>query len=284
MELNFQDTRAMKRRDETAFTTVLIDSRDRDPRKFPHPSAYTIDLPHTLHHVTEAKLVSAELPSTMYAFAESEGNTRLDVEVQGARRTVTLPDGNYGIETMMDALVAALESTFADQGRGFSAAANASSLRVTLEVDDPTVSFRVYTSDYLPNATHWGLAYYLGFDRDRVYEGVDGRIVGTRPMSLHPVTYLLLDIEEFGTVQESEPLGRGGSASLHTFAKVPMKADRFEYAFFDKVITHNTFRPPIPRLQKLRIAWRHHSGRPVEFHGLDHAFTIQITHTPIRSN
>ena len=284
MDLNFQNARAVKQHDETAFTTILIDSRDRDHKKFPSASEYTVTLPHTLHHVTEAKLVSAELPSSFYVFSEAEKNTSLDVEINGVRKRIVIPDGNYGLQTMAQAIKARLETEYALEGYTFTVSTSASTLRLTIELDDPNVDFRLYSGDYVSNTTHWGLVYYLGFERDQVYHGVDGIIQSVRPVSLNPITYLLLDIEEFGTIQESELFGRGGSASYHTFAKVPIQVESFKYAFYDKAITHNAFRPPITRLHKLRISWRHHSGKQVNFQGLDHSFTIQLTHTPLRTN
>lgn len=284
MDLNFQNTRSMKRHETASFTSILIDSRDRDHEKFPNASRYTVDLPQTFHHVTEAKLVSAELPSSFYVFSTAEQNTSLDVEVDGTRKSITIPDGNYGLQTMTNAIKTRLESAFSLEGHAFTVSTSASNLRLTIETDDPNVTFRIHSGDYVPNTTHWGLAYYLGFERDRTYTSVDGVLEGDRPVSLNPITYLLLDIEEFGTLQESELFGRGGSASHHTFAKVPIQVDSFKYAFYDKAITHNTFRPPIPRLQKLRVSWRHHSGLPVDFQGLEHSLTIQITHTPLRTN
>lgn len=284
MDLDLLNTRAVQSHETTAFTSLLIDSRDRDRIRYPSPTEYTIDLPHTLLNVTEAKLMSAELPSSFYVFTFAAQNTTLDLEVGGTRKLVTIPDGNYGFASMTNALKESLESTFADEGHVFTVTTSGTTFKLSIEIDDPSLTMRLHSGNYVGDTTHWGLSYYLGFERNTVIESVSGVLQGTRPASLNPITYLLLDIEEFGRLHEPEILGRGGAASTHTFAKVPVNVDSFKYAYFDKPITHNTFSPPIPRLRKLRISWRMHSGEPVDFQGLDHSLTLQLTYTPIQTN
>lgn len=283
MDLDLLNTHKVQSHKSTAFTSLLIDSRDRDRARYPTPTEYTIDLPHTLLNVTEAKLMSAELPSSFYVFTYQAKNTILDLEVNGVRKQVVIPDGNYGFTTMTNALKESLESSFADEGHVFTVSTSGTTFKLTIEIEDPSLTMRLYSGDYVGDTTHWGLPYYLGFERNQVIESVSGVLQGTRPASLNPITYLLLDIEEFGRLHESEILGRGGAASTHTFAKVPVSVDSFKFAYFDKPITHNTFSPPIPRLRKLRISWRLHSGEPVDFQGLDHSMTLQLTYTPIQT-
>ena len=284
MDLDLLNTRDVQSHETTAFTSLLIDSRDRDRVRYPTPTEYTIDLPRTLLNVSEAKLMSAELPSSFYVFTQKAKNTTLDLEVDGIRKQVIIPDGNYGFATMTTALKESLESAFADEGHVFTVSTSGTTFKLTIEIDDPSLNMTLFSGDYVGDTTHWGLPYYLGFERNQAIGSVSGVLQGTRPASLNPITYLLLDIEEFGRLHESEILGRGGSASTSTFAKVPVNVDSFKFAYFDKAITHNTFSPPIPRLRKLRISWRLHSGEPVDFQGLDHSMTLQLTFTPIQTH
>lgn len=285
MSLDFLSTRDMQRHDAVAESSVLIDSRDRNRSRFPSSTQYEIELPEVFHNVTEAYLTSAEVPASFYVFSSLAKNTTLDVTIGDDTRTLELPDGNYSLNSIGSTLQGLLDDLFEDTTTRFDVRVNPNTYRLFLHADTADQTFQITTPEFVSGTGHWGLGYFLGLDRNQTYEAdANGVIEGSRPVSLNPDTYLLLEIEELGRVSEPAPLGVGGAGGFHTFAKIPIPVDSFSMIQKDRVLTKNTLTPPVTRLRKLRIAWKFHDGRPVDFQNLDHSFTLHLTHTPLRTN
>ena len=252
--------------------TLLVDSRDRDYAKYPSPSEYVVYLPVPLMNVSNAVLISAELPSTYYVFSSAMGNTTLRVSVSGTYANITIPDGNYTFATMASALTAALTAafptvTFTVQFDPATARLSITALGIPLAVDCTAAT----------KPTGWGLGYYLGFQRGVVTSGT-GTVTGTNIGNMNPEMYMLVDIKELNAVQQAAMYGEGGSMG-RVFAKVPICHSTFQHSFYDKTLTCNEVRPPIAKVDRLTIAIRFHDGTPVDFHGAAHSLTIELTHT-----
>ena len=260
---------------------VVVDSRDRDMALFPDPGKYSFRLPQTFHHVVGARLMTAEVPTSFYVFSAARSNTSMVVALNGVQRVVTIPDGNYGFGTMALALQDALDAAFVDTA--FTVAISATTLRLAVSTGSATDVLSVVTTGPLASAapSQWGLAWYLGFDRNATATAT-GTLVSPRVVCCNPELYMLLDIAELNDVQEAGVYGAGGTSGP-TFAKIPLNVPSFEYAFFDKQITANVMQPPLARLSDLHIAFRFHDGTPVHFQGVDHAFTIELDCSTERS-
>lgn len=260
---------------EASWITVVVDSRDRDPLRFPHPDHYEVQLSIPLNHVMRARLLSAEIPSTFHVFSKALENTTLRVQVGSETKNITIPDGNYDIDDMIRALQYYLQEAF--QGVEFRVIADPITHGIGIEtVSEPKTEFSVHVPDTLPGRTHWGLAYYLGFPRATIVHTVDGRMEASRPVVLNPETYMMLDIEEFGQVYEMGMSGGAIRSASHPFAKVPIRVSTFQYSFFDMPMGINEMNPPLLTLDKLRIRWRFHDGTPINFHEVDHSFTLEL--------
>lgn len=261
-------------------TYLVIDSRDRDPRRNPSPADFVVQLPATLYNVSCARMMSAEIPTSFYVFSAARNNTSLTVVLNGVSRTVTIPDGNYGFATLAATLETALLTAF---GTPFTVTISPIDLQCTVAVASGTtvgVDTRFLDS---AAATQWGLAYYLGFNRDLLVTGA-GSVTSPRVASTSPENYLLLHIDEIGTLMEGSADGVGGHTSRHLFAKVPINVGSAQVAFYDKIITSNEQNPLVAKLSSLHIRWTFHDGTPVDFQGLDHSLSLEIEHEPTRSN
>jgi hypothetical protein len=260
---------------------IVIDSRDRDYAKHPSASSYVIDLPETFYNVTTARLMTAEIPTSFYIFSAARNNTSITVTYNNTLHTVTIPDGNYGFTAIAEALKAALTTAF---GVAVTVTIDFTTMKTTITSSVPTDVLGVDTTSLSSNAkTQWGLAYYLGFDRDLLQVGT-GSITSPRVASMNPELYVLLDIDELGTIRECGVEGGGGTMGRTTFAKIPLTVESNEYNMFDKQLTCNTFLPPLSKLSKVHIAFRFHDGTPLEFHGVEHALTIEVECALGRSN
>jgi hypothetical protein len=262
---------------------VCCDSRDRDHAKFPTPTELVVQLPETLFTVSCARLLSAELTSSFYVFSAARGNTSMDVVRNGVTKTVTIPDGNYSFSTMTAAVKRALDDA-AFGGVSWTVDIDAITGKTALSTSAPADVIGVDTRSLASTAgSQWGLAYYLGFDRD-LLASATGVLTSPRLANVAPENYLLLECDELSNVMEATADGVGGAASRRTFAKIPINATTYSSVFFDKAITANTMEPPIAKLTSLRFRWRYHDGTPVLWNGVDWSVTIEIECENVRSN
>lgn len=256
--------------------TILIDSRDRDYAKYPSPSEYVVDLPSVFHNVSNAVLMSAELPSTYYVFSASRGTTSLVVKVGATTQTVTIPDGNYTFTTMASALNTALAAAF--PGSTFEVSFNAATSKCAVTVT-PSAAIEVDCTA-ADRPTGWGLGYYLGFQGGVKTAGT-GSVTGSGVANMNPEMYMVVHIEELNSVNHAAIYGEAG-LNRKAFAKIPICHTTFQYAFYDKQLMCNEVRPPLSRLDRLSISIRFHDGTLVDFHGAEHSLTIELACTLTR--
>ena len=252
---------------------VLVDSRDRNFDTHPAPNTYRVRLPRRLTNVVGARLLSADIPLSFLVFKAAHGNTSLTVTVGGSGpQTVTIRDGNYDDQSMVEELRTALAAAF--PGKDFLAEVDTRTyqLVVTCVQGDAVGVDTTSAVDAAP--TDWGLAYYLGFPRGTVTSGAPLRAPGT--INLNPFTYILMDIDELGVIDEGgmygTTMGRG------CFCKIPIQGVSYEYIFrdIDRATDTVPTRALVPRLDTLTITFRLHDNRVVDFRGVEHSFLLEI--------
>lgn len=242
---------------------LTLDSRDRNYDDHPDPAAYRIRLPKTYKKVVSARLLGAELPGSFYVFTAARNTTSVRVNGQD----VTLPDGNYTVSTIATELKNALVLAF-----GGSWGVEVDPVTMKLSIAHPEgVSLDTHTDAY--SNSEWGLAYFLGFDKNRVYSGTV--VTSPRVVNLNPQTYALLDIRQLNGVDESAM--DGGEVGSGCFAKVPLDVNAFEYACFRPAEPLAVpQRPVVPKLEFLDVSWRWHDGSSIDFNGAEHSFAIEL--------
>ena len=252
---------------------VLIDSRDREDPEGSTPSHYRITLPVRLRNVLSARLISAEVPSSFYVFQSAYDNTSISMEIDGERHDIAIPDGNYSAATLALALNVAIVAAFPSYT--FKVTVSASTLRMTIQSVDG-YDMILDTTTTSTKSTEWGLAYYLGFEKNSIYAGPT--ITSPRVVSPNPYSYIVLDIEELRGVYEGSPDG-GGMAAHGCFAKLPINANSFEYMYLDAQAVSEKpieFAPPLASVDRLRIGFRFHDGRFVDFQSLENSFALEF--------
>jgi hypothetical protein len=256
---------------------ILVHSKTRDFEKYPNPNGYVIDLPRTYNNVIGVCLISAEIPSSFYVFSTADGNTSLTVTVDTTTHTITIPDGNYGFSSMITALTAALNAAFS--GLTFEVAVNSITSKFTITcLTSPgtkTVSIDTTTAPASKN-TEWGLAYYLGFPKGVVTSGVSNTnaVTASFVATMNPHNYLLLNIEE---INATDHVGFEGGNS--TFAKIPLTVNSYNLAFYDKILSIQKFGLPRVCLKRLHVDITFADGTLVDFQGMEHSFTIELTYS-----
>lgn len=261
----------------TTVHTVHIDSRDRDRGN--SPSAYRVRLPTTFRNVVSARVLSAEIPSSFYIFRAEYGNTSLKFVVYPPSapeitHTITIPDGNYTVSQMGAALRTGLNEAFAPLK--FEVGLSKTTLKLSFANEDGYDMGVDTTGSFDTHTQEWGLGYYAGFRKDEILAGPI--VTAPRVASTNPYTYLILDIEELNGAFEG---GMDGSAMAPhgCFAKIPFGTNSFEYVFMDASQSPPEsirYTPPLPSLQSLRVRFRFHDGRLVNFEDIEHSFSVEI--------
>lgn len=267
---------------------VHVDSRDRDFDAHPSPNSYKIRLPARYTHVMAARLLGCELPSSFFVFTAALGNTSMKVTSigdGGARdtQTVTIPDGNYTQTTIVAFLQGALNDAFPAETLQFQVALNPVSLNLTIATtgNEFEIDAAEGSTGVGEGPVEWGLGYYLGIPKGAVLTSSGKMLTLPGVVSLNPFTYLLLDIAELNNVDTGGLYG--SEVGPRTFAKVPLSNASFEYVFTGKDATyqmhlaHVQYRPPVQRLDRLSIAFKFHNGQVVDFNGIEHSFSIELT-------
>ena len=201
------------------------------------------------------------------------------VTINATSHTVTIPDGNYGFTSMCAALITALNQAFAVETYEFDVTVDPTTCKLTIQCTNLPASTTVAvdtTGAPASKNTDWGLAYYLGFPKGVVTTGPTntGTLSAPGIASLNPHTYLLLNIRE---LNGTDHVGMEGGNS--TFGKIPLPVNSYNFVFYDKVLSKQIFSPPRLVLNRLHISFTLPDGAPVNFHGMEHSFTIELTCT-----
>lgn len=258
---------------------VILDSRDRDFDVYPTPNTYRLLLPRVFRNVVEARLVSAEIPSSFYIFSAAQGNTTMRVTVHkpaeaDVTHDITIPDGNYTLVTMQSTLKSKLEEAFSEE---WLVGIDRTTYKLSMSpVDEEATVSLDATAHSKDTETDWGLAYHLGFSKT-LHQNQE-MLMSDRVVSMNPQTYILLDIEELNGVHEGglydTRVGHG------CFAKIPFPVNSFEYMYLDTSrCSHMPVKqsPGIPTLDRLRISWRFHDDSLVDFNNVEHSVTLELT-------
>jgi hypothetical protein len=260
--MNFEVSDASPQNPWVQTQTVLVDSRDRDPEVYPYAHTYRVHLPAPLRDVTAARVVSAEIPDTVYTFSQDDNNTSLNLTVAGESRSITIPDGRYTVETVCTTVESVLNQAFDSVDIGITVTLDSASRRVTIEAPSyPNVPILLQTSSPTKD-----LAWYLGFRQPTT--GV-GRIVSQEAATTNVEHYVSMHIRNMDDNIEC-------GSRRHVFAKIPRKeTDAYDVTFYDRLITKNRLNPAMAKISWLDIQWTQYDGHPIRDMG-EHAVTLEF--------
>ena len=263
---------------------VLIDSADRNTTLFAQ-GKYTIMLPQEYKQVCTVRLVTAEVPFSFFLNTAANNTTTIILDLGNDPQHIVIPDGSYTVNTLGDAIIAAVarNSTF-------------SHFTLTINIDSTTqkmkltgsAAFSLDTTTTSTSTAAWGLAYYMGFVKNKVYQSEQLVINAINCTNCVPTKYILLDINMLNNMDETQPVtltnssnSYGGNGNVRsTFAKIPLSVAPFDLILFDagNNLTFNEaiLNPIVGKLDRLSITWRHHDGTIIDFNNVDHSLTLEI--------
>jgi hypothetical protein len=269
--------------------TLLVDSRDRLP--LTTQSQYSVKLPKTYENIYAVTLKSAEVPYGWYTFSAARGNISFVVNYDGGGdTTVTISEGNY----TASAFAKEIETQLSSVDTGFVVDYNSSTntLAIYNTNADFTLDFTTPQTKTIgcsgPTAitqtsSYWGLGYYMGFDK-KVYTSAkvgsfDHIVTSSFAVNVNPDNYILMELDFINKEDETSIDSRLSGRVDGCFAKLPITGNTGDVIFFRELccpMNRSVMNPPLGQLRTLNIKWRFHDGMLVDFHNLDHSFTLEF--------
>ena len=244
---------------------------------------FKINLPRNMRNVMRIRMASAEIPLVAYTFSLENGNTTFAIKLgsnQTFAKCTPIPDGNYSISKLTNAIEVSLQNVHS----GFSVSFNAVTGRLT--ITNTSLPFEMYLASYekqvATRPANWGIGYNIGFRKFKVkaeqQQGGGYFIQGSTVLSLQAAPYYLLQLRCPDPVENvTHPVLDDGY--LSAFAKVILKDNAYTYQFDDNsnlLRKEYTFLAPqsIPYFfVKLVDGW----GDTVDMKDIDWSITIEVT-------
>ena len=187
---------------ETRTVYVNIDSRFKNNTK-DSDTKFSVSLVDPLRNVTKVRVASVEFPNVPYVISEYAGTNKIGFTLSDSSSfTVTVPDGNYELQDLLDTLnsgilggVSGVEFLYDEAIRR---------VRLGLSDDSLSVLNTAPTGRFTDRDADWGLGYVLGY-RERTYaitaDDISNDLVAEAPPCLTGPTYYLLQVNGHDTVQ-----------------------------------------------------------------------------------
>ena len=138
-----------------------INSAHRDKSVYPHPNHFDVKLPSTIKNIIYIKMTSIEFPYVFYNFHERRNNVsfKLIHTNNTLEDTVTLDNGNYTSDLLVDIITSKLDTINTARGTNF--ALSLSFINGTLTFSNDTE----FTLDFTRtgDVRYEGINHSLGF-------------------------------------------------------------------------------------------------------------------------
>jgi len=209
---------------------------------------FRVKLPQEYRNVTSARLLSAEVPHSMYNFSSALDNNRLSL----SSGDVTIDPAIYTSQTLIDVI---------DERTSLSVTFDANSGTCTIVAPVDTTLFLN------------PLAKQLGFTTTTTLPA--GQAVrAPNCVNVHTVPYIFLSIVNLN--QSQTTIAETTTGNPQVFAKVWISTRHpFETVYYDKKLSETTLSPPTT-LNMIEAQWLTPDLRPVDFNGFPTSFTLEL--------
>jgi hypothetical protein len=278
---------------------INVDSRFRDNPVGTEAGDFYFSLLSPVRNVLRVRVTSVEFPNNYKFFAESRRNVTLRLlwlsgGLSGTTLStdVVIPDGNYLIDDMIDRIsVAIAESDFP-----YSMTVDFSEVtgRFTFDVSGATEKFGIEPAGggWPDRDFDYGLAYYMGFSRQRVHKAVertDGetgwRLESDQCANFAGDNYLFLRVNDLACVRQTvakyAEVGGVRKADLTDFtalAKLVLREPKNYMTFDDYGSQHAkevVFPSPVD-LTRMRIQVLDIYGEVVDMCSMQFSFSLEV--------
>lgn len=256
---------------ETKTYYVNIDSRFKE-NATGSDTDFTVKLTNPIRNVSKVRVASVEFPNVIYLISEYQGNNKIWFEQNDGTEilTVTVPDGNYTAEELLNLL----SREFLPY---FSISLDTITGKVRIFPVSGYSNFRVLfdkNGRFDARDTDFGLGYNLGY-RERVYTGVGAEgIKGEATLNLNSYNYFILQINGYDTLQSPAQ-----NSSIIGMAKLIMDGFKNTIIFEDgrNMLSYvYDFAQPID-FKSVQVKIIDPFGDPVYPHKVPMSLTLEVT-------
>lgn len=290
---------------------LVVDSAERDHKKYPDPNKYSLDLNYVYKDVTMVELKFANIPNSAYIINESNNKLHFQDSMEQVHlreyNEIYIPIGNWTADSttgpsIRSNLEDALNSV--NSSNKYSVIFNPNLRKFTIEQVSGSGVFNLIFCTRVRKTGQGGTITKMiqGVDRfcypevpvqdyERVYiEGTIGRVLGFNPINLAGSTsYTSQKVADLNTgryvvlkIRNLERVNSNNSRIDGAFCVIGMDDSinnfvlnrGFDY-FNNETYTKN-FNPPLPEFSKLDIEILNCNGDPYEFNGRDHLLVFDI--------
>lgn len=308
---------------------VTIHSEDRDITKWKNSYQFEITLPESILNVQSLRLVEVEMPANLYTFSDNYKNTQLSFTYNDSTdiSNIKIGEGTYDPTNLAKELETRLNTINGGSNihvlydiisQKYVVGSDASNIELLFKDGSANYTYsevnckdtNISSNDNVNNRyTHWGLGYYLGFDKDNYpslpipTDTSDNYFVEEWKSDKKVLTYIkapykhdimgekciYMEVEKYNSMDEIYPYTEtskdmynhsGISGKVNSaFAKISINTAYNETLFNSRNIsleniTH--YDPPIERISKLKFTFRFHDGRYVDFQNNNFNFTLEF--------
>lgn len=270
---------------------INIDSRFRKSTAEP-PTDFAYEFMHPYKNVIKARIASVEIPAVFYGFSIQKKNTmfRLDItDYVGIQHNiqVTITDGNYTAQTLIQAIQQQLDGIRDMYGAFFRITMDKITQRVTISHDGtapppcppgpthcPTQFGMTFVMIGLEDRAYdFGLGYNLGFTK-QFYTVTSPSITSESVISTTGDNYFLLAIDDLYTVEH-----KTNDSYIQCLAKILVKKTADGIIFDDgyTVLSNEIVFPRPTDMKQVRVRLLDMYGIPIDLHYLNLSISLEIT-------
>jgi hypothetical protein len=268
-------------------TILNIDSKYRDPR-FRNPADFEYTLHETIKNVTSVRLSSIEYPNLHYTITSAKKNNYFVITVKstGTNYTVTLDEGVYSPESIIQELQAKLDAVSLASGVSFNVNLSTIDFKTTIDgSSDFSINFDNSPSINVP------LGYYLGY-RSTTYTTptTSGLLFLYKSESIMDTVgenYIFLKINDYGhVIQDYGKLElrngnyvRSENKEIY-FAKIILNGPKMALIVDTgaNFVTKEYILPNPDNIRKLKFQLIDSNGEIIDLINFNFSMTLEIEH------
>lgn len=210
-------------------------------------SKFTFNLPSNYHNIAYLRLLSIEIPHTIYTFSSAKDNLTFTITYSGSDYTITISEGNYSDITLLLEIQDKLNVINVTTGQDFQISRNTISNKIIIE---NTIG-NIFTLDFTrltssgTTGIYPNIGYYLGYTEE-TYSGLS-TYTGLNQLNLIDTNYIYLRLNNIENIRD--PIVH------YAFCKIMMKNNEINTYYIreeDIIGSSYYFRGPI-NLKKIDI-------------------------------
>ncbi len=245
-------------------TIILnVNSRFRDKSLYPNAGDFFMDITQDIRNIIHMRLTSLEIPNISYMFSDDKNNNSFKLTVNSRTFTISLENGNYTSDSLIDALTTELDTINTATGADLAISISVITGKLTITCSQSfTINFS-RTGDTM----YSNINYFLGYTQD-TYTGKS--IEAESVINLLGTNYFFIKINNIQNIYDHYV--------PNAFAKVIINTSKFAVQFedYDNFVSKDKqFRSP-QNLKKLHIQIVDHYGKVMDFFNHDISFTLEL--------